>query len=162
MPKRSRSVSPPPATRPNAPHRPRHTSPIEGVGHILKYLRKSVSPVVESKESARTDLQSMQCTLPPHAPLILSSPAEFDAHYEKEHTNRCSACGVSLPSAWFLELHLSEKHDPLVVGLREKGEKTVTTPVFIHAIMTYGYYSTGVLFLLVTEFARRPLSVVYI
>ena len=67
----------------------------------------------------------MQCTLPPHAPIILPSVTAFENHYAQEHTNRCAECGANLPSSWFLELHLSERHDPLIAGLREKGEKTV-------------------------------------
>ena len=67
----------------------------------------------------------MQCALPPHPPLTLPSAADFDAHYAREHTNRCSACRVNLPSPWLLELHLAEQHDPLITARREKGEKTV-------------------------------------
>lgn len=67
----------------------------------------------------------MQCALPPHPPLELPSAAAFDAHYAREHTNRCSECSANLPSAWLLELHLTERHDPLVAAKREKDEKTV-------------------------------------
>lgn len=100
----------------------------EVMAHTPKYLRSSNSPSPPGS-SAPTNVNelttSMQCNLPPHAPLTLESAAVFDVHYTQEHTNRCSECNANLPSAWLLELHIAERHDPLIAGLREKEEKTV-------------------------------------
>lgn len=66
----------------------------------------------------------MQCSLPPHRPLSFSSADEFDVHYAKEHTNRCTSCGKNFPSAHYLSLHIDENHNPLREELAAKGEKT--------------------------------------
>lgn len=66
----------------------------------------------------------MQCSLPPHAMLSFSSAEDFDVHYAKEHTNRCTSCGRNLPSPHYLALHIDELHNPLREELAAKGEKT--------------------------------------
>lgn len=69
-------------------------------------------------------LARMQCSLPPHPPVSFSSTAQFDIHYAKEHTNRCSSCGKNFPSAHYLALHIDENHNPLREALAAQGEKT--------------------------------------
>lgn len=46
-------------------------------------------------------------------------------HYQQAHVNRCSQCSKNFPTAHFLNLHIEENHDSLVVALRARGEKTV-------------------------------------
>ena len=67
----------------------------------------------------------MQCSLPPHVGFIqFYSFEEFEVHYAKFHTHRCSECQHNFPSDHFLSLHISENHDPLNEAKRAKGEKT--------------------------------------
>jgi len=67
----------------------------------------------------------MQCSLPPHAnALSFVSIDDFEVHYAKEHSNRCSDCGKNFPTARFLLLHIDENHNPLREALQAKGEKT--------------------------------------
>lgn len=71
------------------------------------------------------DKHLIQCSLPPHSgSLGFTSLDNFEAHYAKEHTNRCVECGKNLPSTHFLGLHIDENHNPLREALAAKGEKT--------------------------------------
>ena len=98
------------------------------IAHTPKYFRGSMSPPSSpSAEESKTS-HPMHCGLPPHAPITLASAAAFDVHYAQEHTNRCYECNANLPSAWMLELHLNEEHNPLIAAQRDKGEKTVRLP----------------------------------
>lgn len=47
-------------------------------------------------------------------------------HYQQAHVNRCSMCSKNFPTAHFLNLHIEENHDSLVVAMRARGEKTVS------------------------------------
>lgn len=69
----------------------------------------------------------MKCLLPPHDPLAFASIEEFDVHYLKTHTNRCSECQKNFPDEHILHLHIAENHDPFNVAKRERGEQTVGT-----------------------------------
>lgn len=66
----------------------------------------------------------MQCLLPPHLPLSFDSTENFDIHYLKEHTNRCSSCGRNFPSTHYLDLHMDENHNPVRESKAASGEKT--------------------------------------
>ena len=67
----------------------------------------------------------MQCSLPPHkTALDFSSHEDYEVHYLKEHTNRCSSCGRNFPTGHFLSLHIEENHNALRETLQAKGEKT--------------------------------------
>jgi hypothetical protein len=67
----------------------------------------------------------MQCSLPPHrAALAFTAIEDFEIHYAKEHTNRCSSCGKNFPTARFLALHIDENHNALRESQQAKGEKT--------------------------------------
>lgn len=68
----------------------------------------------------------LQCSLPPHKTLVFTSYPDYETHYNKSHTNRCSECGKSFPSAHFLGLHQSENHDPIMSVKRDQGEKTLS------------------------------------
>ena len=67
----------------------------------------------------------MKCSLPPHKDALeFQSQEEYEVHYLKEHTNRCSSCGKNFPAAHFLGLHIEENHNALRETLQAKGEKT--------------------------------------
>jgi hypothetical protein len=71
----------------------------------------------------------MQCTLPPHGVYTFADIGAFERHYAKEHTHRCTSCGANFPDAQLLEVHLSDRHDPIVAAKRDRGEKTVRTQI---------------------------------
>ncbi|KAF7545299.1 hypothetical protein G7046_g9599 [Stylonectria norvegica] len=71
------------------------------------------------------DSVAMKCSLPPHKDsLTFRSYDEYEAHYNKSHTNRCLECRKNFPTEHLLNIHIEECHDPLVVVRREKGEHT--------------------------------------
>lgn len=73
----------------------------------------------------RLPLVQMQCSLPPHSHVLsFASIEEYEIHYAKEHTNRCTSCGRNFPTAHFLNLHIDENHNPLRQAAQEKGERT--------------------------------------
>lgn len=70
---------------------------------------------------------AMKCSLPPHRdPVTFRTYAEYEAHYNKFHTNRCLECRKNFPSEHLLGIHIEECHDPLIVVRRDKGEHTVS------------------------------------
>lgn len=79
---------------------------------------------IDLDEQIRPAKFVMQCSLPPHKPLEFETADDFDLHYTKEHTNRCSSCGKNFPTSHFLALHLDENHNPVREALAAKGEKT--------------------------------------
>jgi hypothetical protein len=125
MPKRSRSDSP---------------SSTTSLHEEVIIRGRSTSPIPKYSRTTSLEPRSMFCTLPPHDTLQLDSN-DFEAHYSKEHTNRCTACSANLPSAHMLELHIGELHDPLVAARREKGEKTVQeSPTGAQRVLTESQY----------------------
>ena len=87
--------------------------------HAQKYTHLESTPAAISGPN-------IQCQLSPHrTPVKFDSYEEYDVHYAKEHMNRCSECHKNLPSPHFLDLHISECHDPLNSVRKVKGEKTV-------------------------------------
>ena len=79
--------------------------------------------------SDEPDETTMICSLPPHSsrPITFRSYDEYEAHYSKEHSNRCLECRNNFPSEHLLNLHIEEIHDPLVQVKRENGEHTVSS-----------------------------------
>ncbi len=77
---------------------------------------------------ASTSAEVMRCSLPPHARQTLSftSFEDYEVHYNKTHVNRCTECQKNFPTPHFLDLHITENHNPLVEVLRERGERTVS------------------------------------
>ncbi|KAK5032129.1 hypothetical protein LTS07_001852 [Exophiala sideris] len=68
---------------------------------------------------------AMQCSLPPHRePLEFASIEDFETHYAKDHSNRCTSCGKNFPTAHILALHIDENHNTFREALQAKGEKT--------------------------------------
>ncbi|CAK7268837.1 hypothetical protein SEPCBS119000_003263 [Sporothrix epigloea] len=48
----------------------------------------------------------------------------YEAHYAKEHLNRCIECRRNFPSPRYLSLHGDEWHNPFVAVKRDRGEHT--------------------------------------
>ncbi|KAK9464872.1 hypothetical protein V1512DRAFT_267366 [Lipomyces arxii] len=68
----------------------------------------------------------IECSLPPHcnaSPTHFTTSAQFEQHYIQAHSLLCSQCKRTFPSQRFLDLHLSESHDPFVAARRDRGEK---------------------------------------
>lgn len=84
-------------------------------------------------ESAAVSRQPtvMKCLLPPHESMAFASYEEYDVHYQKMHTNRCSECQKNFPDEHILHLHISENHDPFIAAKRDNGEQTVGL-LFLH------------------------------
>jgi hypothetical protein len=69
----------------------------------------------------------MRCSLPPHRQALpFTSFEEYEVHYNKTHVNRCSECRKNFPTPHFLDLHISENHNPLADVLKDRGERTVS------------------------------------
>jgi hypothetical protein len=82
---------------------------------------------------APTATEVMRCSLPPHArqTISFSSFEDYEVHYNKTHVNRCSECQKNFPTPHFLDLHISENHNPLVEVLKDRGERTVSGSKFL-------------------------------
>ncbi|OCT54660.1 hypothetical protein CLCR_03103 [Cladophialophora carrionii] len=104
---------------------------------ILSTESDEQSPVPPSSESPRPAKVSvamvdaptvktvMQCSLPPHRDTLdFASIEDFEIHYAKDHSNRCTSCSKNFPTAHFLALHIDEHHNPFREALQAKGEKT--------------------------------------
>lgn len=118
MAKRSRETSfSPPADELSASDTYENLSDVE-LGRANKYKLVDNSPAASS-------ISIMQCSLPPHQDsLQFQSHDDYEVHYLKEHTNRCSSCGKNFPTAHLLGLHIEENHNALRETLQAKGEKT--------------------------------------
>ncbi|EXJ63163.1 hypothetical protein A1O7_03608 [Cladophialophora yegresii CBS 114405] len=104
---------------------------------ILSIESDEQSPVTPSSEShppakvaaAMVDAPAakavMLCSLPPHRDTLdFASIEDFEIHYVKDHSNRCTSCSKNFPTAHFLALHIDENHNPIREALQAKGEKT--------------------------------------
>lgn len=118
MAKRSREYSPPPSpeTIPGSSSACPSDTPL----HTTKYVQTAIDVDLEPPATP-----AMKCSLPPH-PETLSFPtfSDFEIHYAKTHSNRCSSCYRNFPTEHFLSLHISENHDPLEDARRARDEKT--------------------------------------
>jgi hypothetical protein len=89
----------------------------------LQMDTQTASPTVE-----------FHCHLPPHkGQLTFYSHGDYEVHYIKEHTNRCTECGKNFPTQHILGLHIEETHDPVVQAKRDRGETNVSiiSPCFL-------------------------------
>ncbi|GJJ12116.1 hypothetical protein Clacol_006357 [Clathrus columnatus] len=121
-----------------------------------KYARlPGVAPELDSLYSSLICTLPPTCSLPNHSTRFDSSQQAED-HYRKYHTYVCEypKCRCVFPDARFLELHISECHDPIAALKRERKEKTFVcfvapptcTRVFstpkgrrLHLIEAHGY-----------------------
>jgi hypothetical protein len=69
--------------------------------------------------------RTIRCSLPPHADMDLPSYHAYEVHYEQYHLHRCSECLKNFPSDHYLQLHITENHDPITALKKERGERTV-------------------------------------
>ena len=118
MPKRSRedSASSSPSTSLSSPV-PSSPGSADLQIHHTKYIH--ITPELPTRKMAK-------CSLPPHKEVLaFSSIEDFETHYTKTHTHRCSECNRNFPTEHLLGLHINENHDPLSEVRRAKGEKTV-------------------------------------
>ena len=104
-----------------------HVCQEEGKEEVLHH-RKYTHTDPTSPPTAATDTTAataMRCSLPPHkGTVVFNSYNDYEIHYVKEHTNRCSACGMNFPTAHFLGLHMEENHNSLREALQARGERT--------------------------------------
>ncbi|BCR85049.1 uncharacterized protein ACHE_20507S [Aspergillus chevalieri] len=117
MSKRFRSLSnSPPIDQSPLEIRARSPSPATPQGRSKQlHLQDTVNPTVEV----------MRCSLPPHRETIsFASYADYEVHYRQAHVNRCVECAKNFPTDLFLNLHIEENHDSLMIVRRERGEKT--------------------------------------
>jgi len=89
---------------------------IESISHPSKYS--------QTEEPSNQPTTTMRCLLPPHAPITFTSYTDYETHYTQTHSNRCSECSANFPTAHFLNLHITENHDPITAAKRDRGEKT--------------------------------------
>lgn len=95
---------------------------------VAKFTELDTCAVGDDDDPGRdSSSAAMKCSLPPHRdPITFKSYSEYEAHYNKYHTNRCLECRKNFPSEHLLGIHIEECHDPLVVVRRDKGEHTVS------------------------------------
>ncbi|KAI0145727.1 hypothetical protein F4776DRAFT_607689 [Hypoxylon sp. NC0597] len=68
---------------------------------------------------------TMRCSLPPHRDVLsFKTYAEYEAHHNRTHTNRCIECDKNFPSEHLLNVHIEECHDVFAAVKRERGEHT--------------------------------------
>ncbi|KAI1106254.1 hypothetical protein F4804DRAFT_330436 [Jackrogersella minutella] len=84
--------------------------------------------ITELDESAIDDDSNtftMKCSLPPHRDVMLfKTYAEYEAHHNRTHRNRCVECTKNFPSEHLLNVHIEECHDVFAIVKRERGEHT--------------------------------------
>ncbi|KAI8086289.1 uncharacterized protein BX664DRAFT_335431 [Halteromyces radiatus] len=56
-------------------------------------------------------------------PIAFPSLSAYEAHYEAQHRNTCSICGLPFPGSHWLQLHLDECHNVLNQIRKDRGEK---------------------------------------
>lgn len=84
------------------------------------------SKILQLDRTNQQQTSIISCSLTPHqTPISFSSYEDYDVHYAKVHSNRCSECNKNFPSEHFLKLHIAENHDPINEARRARGDKTV-------------------------------------
>ncbi|KAI3337172.1 hypothetical protein HD806DRAFT_528748 [Xylariaceae sp. AK1471] len=78
----------------------------------------------ESAVDTSSDI-AMRCSLPPHREVLsFTTYEDYETHYNKSHTNRCTECYKNFPSEHLLNVHFEDCHDVFAAVKREKGEHT--------------------------------------
>ncbi|KAK5629567.1 hypothetical protein RRF57_005282 [Xylaria bambusicola] len=84
-----------------------------------------IAELDESAVDTSSDI-AMRCSLPPHRDVLsFTTYGEYEAHYNKLHTNRCADCHKNFPSEHLLNVHFEDCHDVFATVKRERGEHTV-------------------------------------
>ncbi len=101
-----------------------------------KDLKESVSNLEISKHRrlSFTNAPELICNLPPSChlhPQSFHSDEEYEQHYVRYHEFVCSGCRHIFPSAFLMELHITESHDPFADLRRSRGEKIVSYSIII-------------------------------
>jgi hypothetical protein len=116
---------------------------------------------LESESGEAQPASEMICSLPPHRQtLSFATYEDYEVHYLKTHTNRCTECRKNFPTEHFLNLHIEENHDSLVSVRKERGEKTVslivlTIPLLLRYLLIFvSASSTAASSRIVTENAQ--------
>ncbi len=65
----------------------------------------------------------VHCDLAPCHHKPFASSLEYESHYLNNHQHKCLSCKSIFPNEQFLDLHLSEFHDPFNAIRKERGEK---------------------------------------
>ncbi|XP_042316945.1 zinc finger protein 511 [Sceloporus undulatus] len=82
----------------------------------LRLLASPVAPEKEEEEGSRGAGPALRCPWEDCGSGPFSSLPSLEHHYASAHRSACAACrGRSFPSQRLLELHLREKHDPLLL-----------------------------------------------
>jgi hypothetical protein len=76
-----------------------------------------------NSKSSTNSKRSVTCLLPPHQPQRFPNIQAYENHVASAHVNRCKECGKNLPSSHFLELHITENHDPFFAAKRERNDR---------------------------------------
>mmetsp|Transcript_6135 Transcript_6135/g.21013 ORF Transcript_6135/g.21013 Transcript_6135/m.21013 type:complete len:150 (+) Transcript_6135:303-752(+) len=67
-------------------------------------------------ESIRQEAATFPCPVR-GCKAVLRGQRAFEDHSESCHDNACRACGLRLPTARLLDIHISETHDPFFAGM---------------------------------------------
>ena len=81
-----------------------------------------------SRQSA--DDKTFVCALPPQCysrPKRFDTIVAYESHYNSSHRYVCHECKKRFPSEKFLDLHISELHDPITAAIKDRGEKVVSS-----------------------------------
>ena len=93
-----------------------------------------IAELDESAVDTSSDI-AMRCSLPPHRDVLsFTTYGDYEAHYNKLHTNRCADCHKNFPSEHLLNVHFEDCHDVFAAVKREKGEHTVRENPFLISI----------------------------
>ncbi|KAI1366989.1 hypothetical protein F5Y08DRAFT_337062 [Xylaria arbuscula] len=88
------------------------------------YPAAKIAELDESVVDTSSDI-AMRCSLPPHRDVLsFTTYGDYEAHYNKLHTNRCADCHKNFPSEHLLNVHFEDCHDVFAAVKREKGEHT--------------------------------------
>ncbi|ANB14357.1 hypothetical protein AWJ20_5328 [Sugiyamaella lignohabitans] len=106
-----------------------------------------LQPKLASLDSAQPSPdQLITCNLPPFChidPLQFVSLEQFESHYHRFHSYRCSVCHKVFPSEIILELHITECHDAFAGARQARGEKIVSNRSVPISLSEYGVVYWG-------------------
>ncbi|ORY92109.1 hypothetical protein BCR43DRAFT_80687 [Syncephalastrum racemosum] len=90
--------------------------------HSAELIREEAARL--TKDYTRTiSCELSACRQPAGTVLAFPSIAAYEAHYEARHRNVCTECQRVFPSFFFLQLHIDEIHNVIMLMQKERGEK---------------------------------------